>query len=30
MQNGCFDLVVIREEPDWQLPIKCGGHAPDN
>jgi hypothetical protein len=30
MQNGCFDLVVIREEPDWQLPVKCGGHAPDN
>jgi hypothetical protein len=30
MQNGCFDLVVIREEPDWQLPVKCGGHGPDN
>jgi hypothetical protein len=23
VQNGCFDLVVIRETPDWQLPAKC-------
>jgi hypothetical protein len=25
----CFDLVVIRETPKYQLPRKCGGTAPD-
>jgi hypothetical protein len=30
IQNGCFDLEVIREEPNWQLPRKCGGHGPGN
>jgi hypothetical protein len=25
----CFDLVVIRETPNYQLPRKCGGQAPD-
>jgi hypothetical protein len=25
----CFDLVVIRETPSYDLPRKCGGHAPD-
>lgn len=29
VQNGCFDLVVIRETPNYQLPRKCGGMAPD-
>ncbi len=25
----CFDLVVIRETPKYQLPRTCGGTAPD-
>jgi hypothetical protein len=29
IDNGCFDLVVIRETPKYQLPRKCGGTAPD-
>lgn len=29
VQNACFDLVVIRETPNYQLPRKCGGMAPD-
>jgi hypothetical protein len=27
--SECFDLVVIRETPKYQLPRKCGGTAPD-
>jgi hypothetical protein len=23
----CFDLIVIRETPKYQLPQKCGGTA---
>lgn len=26
---NCFDLGVIREEPNWQLPRSCGGLAPN-
>ena len=26
----CMDLGVIREEPNWQLPRKCGGRGPDD
>jgi len=26
---NCFDLGVIREEPNWQLPRSCGGSAPN-
>ena len=26
----CMDLGVIREEPNWQLPRKCGGLAPND
>ena len=26
----CMDLGVIREEPDWELPRKCGGLAPND
>ena len=26
----CMDLGVIREEPDWQLPRKCGGRGPND
>lgn len=26
----CFDLGVIRDEPNWQLPRKCGGLGPNN
>jgi hypothetical protein len=29
VQNGCYDLVVIRQTPKYQLPRKCGGTAPD-
>ena len=27
--SECFDLVVIRETPKYQLPRKCGGTARD-
>jgi hypothetical protein len=27
--SECFDLVVIRETPKYQLPQKCGGTKPD-
>jgi len=30
IQNGCFDLAVIREEPNWRLPRRCGGDGPDD
>jgi hypothetical protein len=26
----CFDLVVIRETPNYRLPRKCGGQAPND
>ncbi|HEX4311705.1 MAG TPA: hypothetical protein VHZ25_16860 [Acidobacteriaceae bacterium] len=26
----CFDLIVLRETPNRQLPQKCGGLAPNN
>lgn len=26
----CMDLGVIREEPNWELPRKCGGRAPND
>ena len=28
--SECMDLGVIREEPNWQLPRKCGGLAPND
>ncbi len=26
---NCFDLSVLRETPDYRLPMSCGGSAPN-